>query len=287
MVRPADMSDRTAVVTGGNTGIGKETAVALACRGATVAITARDAGKGEAAVTEIAARSGRGDVALIMLDLASLASVRRAAFEIRERFAHVDVLVNNAGLVQSRRVETDDGFEMTFGVNHLGPFLLTTLLLDHLRASAPARIVTVSSTAHWWAVGGMEWDDLQAEHGYNGGKVYARSKLANLLFTRELAVRLGGAGVTANALHPGLIRSGFGQDGDMAGLSRLGLAVVRPLLVTPARGARTTVHLASSPAVTGSTGGYYVNCRRRPPAPWARDVAAARRLWQLSETLTG
>lgn len=279
------MLGRTVVITGGNTGIGKEAAVALASRGATVVVTARDRAKGEAAVVEIAARSGRSDVGLVDLDLASLASVRRAAGDVLGRFARVDALVNNAGLVQSHRLVTDEGFEMTFGVNHLGPFLFTTLLLDRLGDSAPARIVNVSSTAHWWAYGGMAWDDLQFEHGYNGGQAYARSKLANVLFTKELAARLEGRGVTANALHPGFVRSGFGQDGDMAGVSRLGLSVVRPFMVSSSVGARTTVHLASSTAVAGATGGYYTRCRRHPPAPWARDARAARRLWEVSEEL--
>ncbi len=281
------LTGRTVVITGGNIGIGKEAAVALAQRGATVVITARDRAKGQAAAVEIAARAGRDDVGLVDLDLASLASVRRAAEDIEARFDRLDVLVNNAGLVQSHRLVTDEGFEMTFGVNHLGHFLLTTLLVDRLRHSAPARIVNVSSTAHWWALGGLDWDDLQSEHGYNGGQAYARSKLANVLFTRELALRLAGTGVTANALHPGLVRSGFGQDGDMLGLSRSGLAIVRPFLVSPATGARTTVHLASSPALVEATGGYYARCRRHPPAPWARDAASARRLWDTSEALIG
>ncbi len=279
------MGGRTVVITGGNTGIGKEAAVALASRGATVVVTARDRAKGEAAVVEIAARSGRDDVGLVDLDLASLASVHRAAADVLDRFPRLDVLVNNAGLMLSHRLTTDEGFEMTLGVNHLGPFLLTTLLLDRLGESAPARIVNVSSIAHWWAIGGMAWDDMQFEHGFNGGQAYARSKLANVLFTRELALRLAGRGITANALHPGFVRSGFGQDGDIAGVSRLGLSLARPFLVSSAVGARTTVYLASSPTVAQATGGYYARCRRRPTAPWARNTEAARRLWETSERL--
>jgi NAD(P)-dependent dehydrogenase (short-subunit alcohol dehydrogenase family) len=280
-----DMTGKVVVITGGNTGIGKETAVALAEMGATTVITSRGAQRGADAIADIQARARSEDVHVVSLDLASFASIRRAATEILERWDRLDVLVNNAGGIISGRRVTEDGFEMTFGVNHLGHFLLTDLLLDRLKASAPSRVVNVSSTAHRGALRGINFDDLQREHGYNTQSVYGESKLANILFTRELARRLDGTGVTVNALHPGVIRSGFGMDGDTSGLYRLMLKVGRPFLTSVASGARTTIHVASAPQLEGKTGGYYVRGRERKPSAAARDDDAARRLWDVSEQL--
>lgn len=283
----ADMSGKKVIVTGGNSGIGLETAAALAGAGASVTITARHRAKGEAALAEIRSRHASSDVDLVTFDLASFESVRSGAAELLERLVRIDVLVNNAGLMQSERSETVDGLETTFQVNHLGPFLLTVLLLDRLKTSAPARIVNVASTAHQAARSGLDFSDLQSTGSYAGMAVYGRSKLANIYFTTELARRLQGTGVTANCLHPGTVRSGFAADGDSGGLFSIGIAIARPFMIGPAKGAETSVYLASSPEVEGVTGKYFVKCRARTPSKAARDEAAAKRLWEESERLVG
>jgi len=287
-----DMAGRTVVVTGGNSGIGLEAAVDLARWRASVVITSRRAERGAAAVAEIRRRSGSDGVAVVALDLASLASVRDAAAEILATTERLDVLINNAGAILSERTLTADGFEATFGANHLGHHLLTQLLLDRLVASAPARVVNVASLAHRGAWRGMSWDDLGRERGYNASQVYAESKLANILFTRELAARLVGTGVTANACHPGGVRTGFGSAEDTRGLERLTMVIGRPFLVGPARGAEPLVYLAASPEVAGVTGAYFTGgylpgVHQRTPSRAARDDAAARRLWELSDRLVG
>jgi retinol dehydrogenase-14 len=281
----APMGDQTVVVTGANAGVGRETAAGLVDLGARVVLTARDEAKGADAAERIRARGGPGTVEVAVLDLASFASIRRFARETAPRLGRLDVLVNNAGLVQLDHTVTEDGFETTFGVNHLGHFLLTTLLLDQLRASAPARVVVVSSVAHRSARAGLDFDDLQAERAYSPVGAYNRSKLANLYFTWELARRLAGDGVTANALHPGFVGSRLGRDGDGGLLGDMVMTLARPFAISPARGARTSVYLASSPAVAAVTGKYFVRCRERRPARVATDDDAARRLWAVSEEL--
>lgn len=284
----SDMHGKTVVVTGANSGIGFETAASLAGMGARVLVTARNADKGRAAVAAIGARVGReAQVQLVVFDLADLSSVRRGAAEILEQTTRLDVLVNNAGLVLTERTVTVDGFEATFAINHLGPFLLTNLLLDRLRASAPARVVTVASTAHNSARKGIPFDDLQSERRYRGMRVYGQSKLANILFTLELARRLEGTGVTANSLHPGTVRTGYGADGDTRGFLAFGIRIAGPFFLAPAKGAATSVYLASAPEVAGVSGQYFVKCKPREPRRWARDAEAARHLWQVSEQLTG
>jgi NAD(P)-dependent dehydrogenase (short-subunit alcohol dehydrogenase family) len=256
--------------------------------GARVVITARSASRGEAARDKIAERiggAGAGSVELVVFDLADLSSVRAGAEEILRRCPRLDVLVNNAGLVLSERAETVDGFEATFAINHLGPFLLTTLLLPRLIESAPARIVNVASTAHVSARKGMPFDDLQSTGSYAGMRVYGVSKLANILFTNELARRLDGQGVTANSLHPGTVSTGYGADGDVKGLLAIGLKIGRPLFLSPQKGARTSVYVASSPDVAEITGQYFVKCKVKRPRKQARDAAGARRLWEVSEAL--
>ena len=283
-----DMQGKTVVVTGGNSGIGLETSQALAGMGARVIVTARNADKGRAAVARIVQRlDGQPQVQLVVFDLADLSSVRRGADEILEQAPRLDVLVNNAGIVLSERRETVDGYEATFATNHLGPFLLTNLLLDRLRASAPARIVNVASTAHNAARKGIPFDDLQSTGRYRGMRVYGESKLANILFTLELTRRLEGSGVTANALHPGTVRTGYGADGDARGLLALGLKISQPFFLSPEKGARTSIYLASSPEAEGITGQYFVKCKPTKPRRWAQDAEAAQRLWQVSEELVG
>jgi NAD(P)-dependent dehydrogenase (short-subunit alcohol dehydrogenase family) len=279
------MAEPSVLITGGNAGIGKETAVGLARAGMDVVITSRDRARGAAAVDDIRTRSGSDHVETMELDLADLSSIRRFADDYLAGHERLDVLVNNAGLVQSSRTETVDGFETTFGVNHLGHFLLTQLLLDRVKASAPARIVVVSSHAHKGARKGLDFDDLQSEHGYSGFAVYSKSKLANIYFTRELARRLEGTGVTANALHPGYVASRFGRDGDTSSLWNVGMILGRPFAISSEKGARTSIYLASSPEVSDVNGDYFYRCKPSTPSAIALDDEAARRLWAVSEEL--
>jgi NAD(P)-dependent dehydrogenase (short-subunit alcohol dehydrogenase family) len=280
------MQGKTVLITGGNTGIGKATATELARMGAAVTITSRDMAKGEAAVADIRRASGSDAVDVMRLDLASLAEVRRFAAEYLAGHPRLHVLINNAGLVLSDRSETVDGFETTFGVNHLGHFLLTHLLLDRLKESAPARIVVLSSDAHR-GVFGLDFDDLQARRKYRGLQVYCRSKLANALFTLELAERLRGTGVTVNAVHPGVVRSGFALDGDTRGLYRFFVDVAGRFMLSPEQGARTSIYVATAPELEGVSGQYFANSKQRRPSRAALDRQAALRLWEVSEQLTG
>jgi NAD(P)-dependent dehydrogenase (short-subunit alcohol dehydrogenase family) len=277
------MQGKIVLITGGNTGIGKATAIGLGKRGARVVFTARDPGKGEAAAHEIRAETG-AEVTSMLLDLGSFASIEAFAADFRERFAELHVLVNNAGLILTERAETAEGFEATLGVNHLGHFLLTELVLDRLRASAPARIVVVSSAAHYRSRG-LDFEDLGARRRYGSYRVYADSKLANLYFVSELARRLRGTGVTVNAVHPGVVASDFAADGDTQGLLRWFYRVAKPLLRTPEEGAETTLYVATAPELGEVTGEYFANCRRARPSRVARDDQAARRLWQVSADL--
>ncbi len=279
------MDGAVVVITGGNSGIGREAAVSLAGLGAIVVIAARDDTKGAAAAEDVRARSRGGEATAMSLDLASSASIRAFADDVQDRYDRLDVLVNNAGAILSTRQLTEDGFEATFGVNHLGHFLLTELLRDRLVASAPARVVNVSSVAHRFAPGFSFADPQFSVRAYHGTAAYNQSKLANVLFTLELARGLAGTGVTSNCLHPGAVRSGFGSADDTVGIERALLAIGRPFLVSPRRGARTITHLASSPEVEGVTGQYFVRCRMHEPSAAGRDPDAARRLWELSEEL--
>jgi NAD(P)-dependent dehydrogenase (short-subunit alcohol dehydrogenase family) len=288
------MQGKVVVVTGGNSGVGYEAGVALARQGAHVVLTARDRRRGDEALARLHKRTAGASAEVMALDLASFASIRTFAADVLERQPQIDVLINNAGGVLSDRRLTADGFEMTFGVNHLGHFLLTTLLLDRLLAGAPARIVNVASVAHRLA-GGLTFGDLQFEtRGYVGITAYNESKLANVLFTMELARRLDGTGVTANACHPGPVRSGFGRDTDTRGFDRFVSTLSQPFLIGPRRGAGPLVQLASSSRLADVTGGYFTRwplayvpgpARRRRPARAARDPEAARRLWTVSEDL--
>jgi retinol dehydrogenase 12 len=275
------MNGKVCVVTGATSGIGKAAAAALARQGAQVVLVGRDRGRAEAAAAKLGAVSTVPPKVEIA-DLTSMEQVRALAGRLAS-LERIDVLINNAGLVLGERRVTQDGFEHVFAVNHLAPFLLTNLLLPKLTGSAPARVVTVTSDAH--SAASLDLDDPSLEHGWNSWRSYANSKLANILFTRELARRLDGTGVTANCAHPGVVRTGFGRESRP--LLRFGLTLARPFLLSPERGADTIVYLASSPDVAGETGGYYVKRQRREPSAAARDDAAARKLWDISEKMTG
>jgi retinol dehydrogenase 12 len=275
------MKGAVCVVTGATSGIGKAAATALARLGATVVLVGRDRGRTEAAAARIAAMSAsppRTEIA----DLASLEQVRGLAGRLAG-LDRIDVLINNAGLVLGERRITPDGLEHVFALNHLAPFLLTNLLLPQLTGAAPARVVTVASDAH--SAARLDLSDPNLEHGWDSWRSYANSKLANILFTRELARRLDGTGATANCAHPGVVRTGFGRESRP--LLKLGITIARPFMRSPERGADTIVYLASSPDVAGQTGGYYVKRQRREPSAAARDDTLARELWELSEKMTG
>lgn len=279
----AGMDGRVVVITGATSGIGTEAARALAGMGAHLVIVARDLDRGDATRAEISGSTGNRNVKVVGCDLASQSEIRRLAAELHAALPRIDVLVNNAGLTMAERRLTEDGIETTLAVNHLAPFLLTNLLTDRLRASAPARVVTVASDAHRGAV--LDFDDLSAERGYSGWPAYCRSKLANVLFSLELARRLRGTRVTSNCLHPGVVATGLGRGGPL--VIRVFQSVARPFLLSPTRGAETVVYLASSPEVESATGGYYERCRRAEPSAEARDRRVAERLWRVSEELTG
>jgi NAD(P)-dependent dehydrogenase (short-subunit alcohol dehydrogenase family) len=272
------MKGKICLVTGGTNGIGKATAQALAQMGATVVIVGRDAQKTSRVVQEIRATSANNKVDSLLADLSSQQEVRRLGDEFKSKYSHLHILLNNAGAVFMQRQRSVDGIEMTFALNHLAPFLLTNLLLDTIKASAPARIINVSSDAH--ASGKIDFDNLQGERGYSP-RAYEHSKLANILFTMELARRLGGTGVTVNALHPGFVATGFAKNNGRV-IAAL-VSIFAPLVArSPAKGAETLIHLASSPSVEGITGKYFYDSQVIPAAPQATDMLVARKLWDVS-----
>jgi len=277
------MAGRVCAITGASSGLGYETALALARQGATVALLCRSPQRGEQARTQIAAATGNGDLHVVPCDHANLDTVRAAAAQLLTRFDALHVLVNNAGLMLFQRRITVDGLEETFQVNHLSAFLLTALLRERLQASAPARVITVSSLGHRGVA--LDFEDLQSQRMYDGFLAYRRSKLANVLFTYELARRLEGSGVTANTLHPGLVRTGFGHNNGRAARAFMTLSQLPPLAMTPRRGARTQTWLASSDAVAGVSGRYFARCRARRSSRISYDPDAQRRLWEASEML--
>ncbi|TPV94378.1 MAG: SDR family oxidoreductase [Myxococcales bacterium FL481] len=281
----AESTAALALITGGNSGIGKWTAIGLARRGFQVVITSRDPARGQSAVAEIRREAGSDAVECLSLDLADCAAINDFARVFSDRFTRLDVLVNNAGLMLSDRSETVDGFETTFGVNHLGHFLLTHRLLPVLRRSAPARIVVVASDAHKSARKGLDFADLQSTRRYSGFEVYARSKLANIYFARELARQLDPEKITVNALHPGVVATNFSGDGDARGLVALFFRLARPFLLTAEQGASTSVCLCTAPDLAGKTGGYFAKSKPAALAAAAHDDTAARRLWEASEQL--
>ncbi len=278
------MAGKSVLVTGGTGGIGKATAIGLAALGARVAITGRDQARTEAAAAGIRAATGSPAVDAFAADMSVQAGVRRLAVQVLDTYPRLDVLVNNVGGFWAHRHVTADGLERTFALNHLAPFLLTGLLLDRLTASAPARVVTVSSGAH--AGGRIDFEDLQGERNYSGQRAYSQSKLANVMFTYELARRLDGTGVTATVLHPGVVRTSFGAE-DQAAYFAVMSRVARLFMKIPAQGAVTSIYLASSPEVEGITGRYFANRKPKPASKAAYDTAAAARLWQASAGLAG
>ncbi len=282
---PTNIQGKTILITGATNGIGEAAALELAQMGAQVVIVGRNRARAETVVSEIREKSGNPQVDMLLADLSSMNEVRRLAQDFKQKYTRLDVLVNNAGATFSRRQESVDGFEKTFALNHLSYFLLTNLLLDRLKASAPARIVSVSSDAQQMNV--LDFDDLQGERKYNmmGFRAYAQSKLMNIMFTYELARRLNGTGVTANVLHPGFVATGFGTNN--GGLMRLGMHVAHWFALTPKQGADTVVYLASSPEVEGVSGKYFERRKEIKSVPISYDEAAQRRLWQISEQLAG
>ena len=276
------MAGRTVLVTGASGGIGRATAQGLATMDAHVAITGRDRERTEAAAREMRAAGGRVDV--FVANLSSQSEARRLADEVLESLPRIDVLVNNVGGYWNTRHVTADGLERTFALNHLAPFLLTNLLLDRLKESAPARVVTVSSHAH--AQGRIDFDDLHGERSYSGARAYNQSKLANVLFTYELARRVQASAVTANALHPGVVRTSFGTE-DPAGVQRLVVPLMRPFMKAPAQGAATSIHLASAPDLEQVTGRFFANRKPKRSSKRSYDEAAAARLWRVSADLVG
>lgn len=276
-----DMHGKVCVVTGATTGIGKEIALGLAQRGATVAIVGRDPHKCEAAVNELRTRTGNTSIEALIADLSSQAEVRRLATDVTRAYPRVHVLVNNAGAIFTSRHETVDGLEMTFALNHLAPFLLTNLLLDTLKASGHARIVTTSSAAHFGAR--INFDDLQSKRRYTTFGAYGQSKLANILFTRELARRLTGTDMTANCFHPGVVASNFGRSN--GGIAGGVFALGRPFFISPEKGAETGIYLASSPNVAHLTGQYFARKNVARTSAAANNDEAAHHLWDVSAAL--
>ena len=277
------MAGTAILVTGGTGGIGRATAIGLAALGARVGIIGRDTARTQAAAEAIARESGNPCVDAFAADMSCQAEVRRLAAVVLDAYPRLDVLVNNVGGFWASRHVTADGLERTFAVNHLAGFLLTSLLLDLLKASAPARIVTVSSNSQ--ATGKLDFTDLQGERRYSGQQAYSQSKLANVMFTYELARRLDGTGVTATVLHPGVVRTAFAAE-DPSALAKVMITVSRPFLKTPAQGAATSIYLATAPEVEGVTGQYFADRRPKTSNKASYDTTAAARLWDTSTRLT-
>ncbi len=285
------LNGKVCLVTGATSGIGEVTARTLAQMGATVIVAGRDPQRGAATLDRIKEAAPTDQVEFMLADLSSQAQVRQLAQGFKQKYSRLDVLVNNAGGVFPVRKQSVDGFEMTFALDHLNYFLLTNLLLDTLKASAPARIVNVASQAHR-RVPGMNFDDLQSERGYNSIRAYGQAKLANVLFTYELARRLDGTGVTVNALHPGIVATDFWLSNtrfrrNNGMLRTLAMQLTQLVMISPEQGAQTSIYLATSPEVAGTTGKYFKKQKETQSSPASHDRAAASRLWQVSETLTG
>jgi retinol dehydrogenase-14 len=284
-VNTLPLAKKVVLITGGNSGVGRETAAGLAAMGATTVLACRDIGRAEEAAADLRDRIGNSHVTTVRADLRDLETVDSCASEVLDRFSRVDILVNNAGGYWDVRETTAQGFEQHFGVNYLSHYLLTRRLLKAQGRLAPNRIVNVTSVGHR-AVKGIDWDDLQLTRGWTVARAYGQSKLAQILFTRELARRFGEAGIVAHAAHPGSVKSNFGADGDTHGMNRFVVqAIIRLFGVSPASAARTSIHLASSEQAGLTNGGYWVRGRQHRASRAGRDDAAAARLWDVSEGL--
>jgi NAD(P)-dependent dehydrogenase (short-subunit alcohol dehydrogenase family) len=276
------MKGKTVVITGGTSGIGQVAAETLAGMGARIVLVARDKVRGEATLAQLRAKGPAAEHAIHFADLSRIAEMKRVGQDIAASEQRIDVVINNAGALFNHRTVTEDGLELTFATNHVAYFVLTQLLRDRLPASG--RIVSTSSHAHKSAR--LNFDDLQATHGYSGFRVYGRSKLCNILFTRELARQLAGTGVTANCLHPGFVATRFG-DQSGPGFGSKVFQLFKKFAITPEKGAETIVYLAASDAPAAVSGAYFYKCREATPSPEAQDDEAARRLWQETAKLTG
>ncbi|MBW2387007.1 MAG: SDR family oxidoreductase [Deltaproteobacteria bacterium] len=283
-IESVDMTGKQVMVTGCTAGLGRAAAISLAKMGATLSLVCRNRDKGEDLISEIQRTSGREDCDLYVGDMNSLSDIRAIAASFRKTDRALDVLFNNAGVVMLERTTTADGFETTFGVNHLAYFLLTVLLMDRLRASPTARVVNTASDAYKFSGGRLNFEDLQAEQKYSTFGAYGSSKLANILFTRELARRVRDSNVTVNAFHPGMVGSDFAKNNGW--VAQVAMTLLRPIARSPQKGAETGIYLCTSPEVEGRTGGYYFNCAIHDTRAAARDDDDALRLWEISEKLT-
>ncbi|MEI9991538.1 MAG: SDR family oxidoreductase [Rhizomicrobium sp.] len=277
------MQGKTVVVTGGTSGIGEVAAIRLAEQGARIVLVARDRARADATLAKLKAANRAAAHTVHLADLSSIAEMKRVATEIAAAEPRIDVLINNAGAVFFSHQVSVDGLEMTFATNHMAYFVVTNILLPNMKAGA--RIVSTASDAH--KPGKLDFDDLQLEKKYNLGRAYANSKLCNILFTRELAKRLAGTGITANCLHPGFVGSNFGKNNVKSGFMRLVHRAVMAFGISPEKGAQTIIYLASSPQVEGKTGGYYYKCKPATPTAAAQNDADAKRLWDVSAKLAG
>jgi len=278
------MENKIVLITGANSGIGKATAISLAEMGAHVVMMSRDMEKGEIARQEVMGASRSNQVDLMQCDLASMENIRGFSAQFKAKYPRLDILINNAGIFTDHRLETKDGFEYQIGVNHLGHFLLTSLLLDLMKDSAPARIINVSSAAHFG--GKVDFEDLHQTSKYSGWKAYAQSKLANILFTYELAHRLAGTGITVNCLHPGFVKTRFAFNRESEKPHPM-MKLLSPFTLNALSGAATTIYLAASPEVDGITGKYFAKRKQKASSRASYDLVAAEKLWNLSAALTG
>lgn len=280
------MEGKICMITGANSGIGKATALGLSELGANVVMVSRDRELGDAAMEEIKSKSGNEAVGLIVADLASQASIRQLVEDFKNQYGQLHVLINNAGIFRTKRFLTEDGIELHFAVNYLAPFLLTNLLLETLKASAPARIINVAGDYHRKAT--IDFDDLMSEKEYSGGKANNQAKLGLVLFTYELARRLEGTGVTVNSLHPGAVASdSLKKDPDTSSIMLFLYNIMKPFFASPEKGAETSIYLASSPNVEGVTGKYFIKKKEVDSSPESYDRTIAARLWEVSGELTG
>ncbi len=285
MAEASDLHGKVCMVTGASSGIGRAAAHGLARLGPELVLVCRSQERGEETVHEIQEASGNPRVSLLRCDLSSQSEIHRAADEFLASGRPLHVLLNNAGVFNLWTEDTVDGIEATFALNHLGYFLWTWLLLDRIRESAPARIVSTASSAHAWAGGRFDFDDVEARRAWNPGYRYASSKLANILFTRELARRLEGTGVTANCFCPGFVGSGFARNNGL--LADLSMRLIAPFARTPEQGAETAIHLCASKEVEGTTGKFFMDSKEVWPKRWAQNDDDAARLWSVSERMTG